>query len=89
MIQDYEGAWHHIIWQLLFQIITQFWNKIIAHSEISNKALLSCSFCSSHNHYLLHSWMLPQHGLDLTQLDAEASDLYLVIDSPQELNIAI
>src|SRR3989442_14739533 len=33
--------------------------------------------------------MRTQHGLNLAQLDPEPSDLYLVIQPPQEFNVAV
>src|SRR3990172_10218137 len=42
-----------------------------------------------HNHDLPNSRVLAQHGFDFAQLDAEATDLYLVIDAPKKLDVTV
>ena len=40
-------------------------------------------------HCLLHAGMLSEDRLNLAQLDPQSSQLYLIIDSPQVLDIAV
>src|SRR5262249_49443259 len=44
----------------------------------------------SHQHYRLsHGWMLREHRLDLSELNAESPDLHLVVDPPEELQVSV
>src|SRR5207248_9672244 len=42
-----------------------------------------------HRHRFAHSAVLGQHRLDLSQLDAETPNLYLVIDAAEKLQSAV
>ena len=50
---------------------------------------LALGFLADDGHRFAHVWMLEQGGLDLARLDAEAADLHLQVDPPQEFQRAV
>src|SRR5215212_3881916 len=58
-------------------------------NDVSYQALVARSIHTGKDRGPSQSWVLPQHGLYLPQLDAETADLYLVVDAPQKLDVPV
>src|SRR5262249_14130654 len=65
------------------------WSSTLAHNYVSDEPFSKSVLLVCHNNGLTHVWMSTHSGLDLSQLDTEPTDLDLLIETPQELNIAV
>ena len=86
LLQRHEHRRHHVLRQLPFQVLPQLFGRqalLPARHQIPHQPLLFTLICSRQHYCFSKGRMLPQHRLDLTQLDAEASDLYLLVQSPE------
>src|SRR6185436_4485295 len=57
--------------------------------DIRDEALLAGHDLARQHDDGVHVWMFAEGRLDLAELDAEATDLDLVIDAPDELEVAV
>jgi hypothetical protein len=98
--EHHDGGRHHVVRQPLSQRLQQragclFVGRPFVEitGDIGHQAPLAVppvgSIFARHHDRLADSGERQQHGLDLSQLDAKAPDLDLVILSPQVLHIAI
>src|SRR4051812_35194509 len=60
----------------------------IAH-DVSDESFVTGGVLAYYHHRLLHRRVLAEHGLDLTQFDAEATYLHLRVQSSQVLQIPV
>src|SRR5262249_31440800 len=78
-------------WQLLPQEATEIINRELLPRlgrEIGHQALFTRRILSEENDALSHRRMPVERRFDLAQLNAEAADLHLMVEPPQELDIA-
>ena len=57
--------------------------------NISNQTFVVGDIFPRHNHRLLHGWVLVQYRFNFSELNTEATNFHLVVDSPDKLNIAM
>ena len=62
--------------------------RVVA-DQVGHQALAARAVLARQHHGLPHRRVLQQRRLDLAQLDAEAADLDLVVQPPQELQVAV
>src|SRR5262249_868620 len=87
-IERDKARGQHVFRQLLLGKRTQLLRPrrlALLHHQISHQPLVSRHILPHYHHHLLHSGVLRQHTLDLSQLNAEAPQLHLVIHPPQVL----
>src|SRR5262249_28257326 len=61
----------------------------LACRKVGPEPPVSGRILARQHHRLAHRRVLPQHALDLPELDPEATDLHLMIDAPQVLDAAV
>ena len=86
--QDDEGRRKHVRRKVLLQVGVQRTDRRalpIHRHEIGHQPLVLSLLGSCQHQRFLHHGMLTQHRFDLAQLDARATDLDLLIGTPQEL----
>src|SRR2546421_7753470 len=54
--------------------------------DVGHQPLVPRHILTDYHHCLTRRWMLAEHRFDLPQLDAEAANLDLMIQTSQELN---
>src|SRR5262249_5018853 len=92
LVEENKCGRHHEIGQPLLQVITQLADgerRVSFSDHVSHQLLIPKRICSCRHHALAHKLVGRQDGLDFTELDAKATDFYLVIDAPQELDLAV
>ena len=57
--------------------------------DVSHQTLPLRIILLRNNHAVLHSGMLMQHRFNLSRLDAEAADFYLIVDAAEKFDIAV
>ncbi|CAH0192354.1 hypothetical protein SRABI112_01680 [Pseudomonas mediterranea] len=62
---------------------------VLRLSEVSHQAFLTRHVFTGQDHAVLHGIMLCESGFDLAQFDAEATDLHLVVVTPQVFHGAV
>src|SRR4051794_12325363 len=62
---------------------------LLVQLHIGNQSLVPRRIFPSHYHREAHRRMLTEHGFDLAQFNAEATDLDLEVQSAQKLKVAI
>ena len=88
--QGDEGRRHHVARQPLLEGAAepgQVERPLLPHRDIGDEAPF-LSVAAHHGHHVLHRRLLAQDRLDLSELDAEAADLDLVIDPAEEFEAA-
>src|SRR5262245_42437609 len=83
LIEHYERRRDHILRQLLFQMLAQLSLSRLLLSltyYICHQPLILGTIRPHHHYALSDSGMLFQHGLDLSQLDAQPVQFHLMID---------
>ncbi len=60
-----------------------------ARDHVGGQSLLARGVLARQHHGVPNRRVLPQHGLDLAELDAVAADLHLVVHPAQELDVSI
>ena len=58
-------------------------------NNVGHHVLVSGNIFPGHDHNLSNGFVLPQHGFNLPQLDPESSDLYLMVDAAEKLDITV
>ena len=89
-VEGDEGAGQHVVGQTLPQVSAQLrvaQGVLCAGYQISHQAALAGLVGAGQNHRLAHGGVSGQDCLNLTQLDAEASDLYLLIAAAEKLKL--
>ena len=85
----YRG--HHVLRNFFLQVSSKFadiQSSVSLRFEVSNQRFVAgCVFTSRH-HALSDASMFTQHCFNFAKFDAEAANLYLVIDAPEILNLA-
>jgi hypothetical protein len=61
----------------------------VVRHVVGDEAPLARGVALRHDHALAHRAVRPQACLDLAQLDAVAADLDLVVDAPEQLEVAV
>src|SRR5215469_490795 len=86
----YNGCGHHVIGQMVAEKTAEL--RIARPScfpyDVSHKTVRR-PISSGQNKRVTDVWVLPQHRLDLFQLDAKSSDLHLVISTTEKFQVAI
>ncbi len=90
--QQDEGGRDHVIGQRLLQMGAEArdegW-RLVTRYHIRHQLLRLPYTLTGHDDRLMHGGMLAEHRFDLAQLDAEATDLHLVIGTAEEGDVAI
>ena len=91
-IHGYKSAGDHVLGQALPQICFQF-DMVelfprLGHYIADQPAIAGILFTNNHTR-LMHRRMLGQYSFDFAQLDAEATNLHLVINSSEKFDFAI
>ena len=83
----------HILRQALTHVFAQSTglrpNRLVMANHISNQAFVSGLVLAHYNHRLLDGLVLRKHRLNLSQFDSVATNLYLVIDASQVVEVPI
>ena len=98
-IEQHEGTRQHVVGQTGLEVAAQLGYELcsICHlpspdpslHHVGDEALLAWCILTGNDGYLLHCGVAAQHALNLAQLDTEAADLHLLIDTPQILQVTI
>src|SRR5512143_1261073 len=92
LLQHNEGIRHHILRQLFLHILAQYANgrsSLSFRNDVGHQALVPGNIFPCHDHNLSNSFVSPQHGFDLAELDPESSDLHLIVDAAKKLDITV
>ncbi len=65
------------------------WLRACRGPDVGREPLLACDFADGLNQRVGHPGAGPQGGFNLTDLDAEAADLHLLIEAPEILDVAV
>ncbi|MNV24427.1 hypothetical protein D3C71_1154910 [compost metagenome] len=91
LLQPHDRRGHHVLGQALAQLSAQFSHvdgRAFAGRDVGEQAC-SCFALLGHHHGFSHPGLRQQLRLDLSQLDAESSDLHLVVQPPEELQPSV
>src|SRR5689334_6968409 len=91
-VQSHESRWDHVRRELGLQVLTQIACRrrpLLRESQVGDDALVVWCIFTAHDHDFAHVRVLHQHGFDLVELDAIASELHLVIVASEEDELAI
>ena len=91
-IEEHKGRGHHVVGELLLEKSAQVVGRRVGADSgdgIGDEAVVSRCVFSCEHHRLLDRGVLDEHGFDLTQLDAEAADLDLIVDAAEQLDVAV
>src|SRR5215212_3794423 len=91
-VQHHEQSGHHVLRNLLLQVAVQsgdFQRRTLRRDDIGDQLRLARLPFGRHHHYVTHAGMAAQHRFDLTQLDAQAANLYLKVEPTEKLDVAI
>src|SRR5215510_4126845 len=61
------------------------WPALLTSDDVCDHSLLAAHFFPRHHDRFAHAFMLAEHTLNLTKLDAEATYLHLLVCSSLEL----
>jgi hypothetical protein len=75
--------------QLVGHLVSVLVAAIPTRNHVRHQPRLACHVLPTQYCHILNGLMVGKHGLDLTQLNAKASDLYLLIISTNEFQLAI
>ncbi len=90
-VQRNEGGGHHEVRQALPHMLPQRFRverPALGRHHVGHQSLAATAVFARHHHRALEAGVLPQRGLNLSQLDAEAAHLHLVVDAAQVLQRA-
>ena len=69
--------------------LVERWPGLLRRDEVPGQAPIAGDILPDEDDGLTDAWMRPEHGLQLAQLDPKPPDLHLVIQPPQEFDVAI
>src|SRR5438132_201719 len=69
--------------------LTDHTGWLLGWDEIRDQAFIAGHILAGHHHTLTHQRVLMQDCLDLTEFDAEAPQLDLLVDPTEELEVAV
>ena len=85
-----ERSRHHIARKPMPQMLADHADRRSrTPGEIRNQPLASCRVIARHDDRLANRRVFRQHRLDLAELDAEAANLHLVVETAQVFDVAI
>ena len=64
-------------------------HRLAARDHVRGELRLGALLAAGDDHGLAHLGMAGEHGLDLAELDPEPANLHLVVDPPEELDLAV
>jgi hypothetical protein len=88
-VQEDEGRGEHGIRQPPGQGLAQDGGIGGLSHDIGHQTAFSLTVVAHQDHSLAHAGLDSQRSLDLSQLDAEAADLDLMIDAAEVLQVAV
>src|ERR1043165_3245296 len=89
-LHDDEGRRHHVLRQLIDCELLQLARiYFVAQHDVSTKVVETSGVITIDHGYISHGRVVAQHILDFRQLHAMASDLYLPVETPEILEIAV
>ena len=88
LVKLHIGCWYHIVCKLLGQVVTQCITVYLAVSGIVGTEVLHTTNLLDLNTLHPHTFVLADEGFNLTQLNTEATQLHLVVDSSHVLYLA-
>ena len=85
----HEGAWHHVLRQLLLYPTSQLRpsNLDSLRHKIRYELFLPPGIFPGYDYRLAHSGVFVQYRLDLSEFDTEATNFHLVVDPVEEFDI--
>ncbi len=90
LVQQHEGAGHHVFGQAQQQMVAQFSGTEFALGDhVGHQAFVTGLVFTGDNHRVTHAVGAGQSGFDFAQFNAEAADLHLVIVTAQVFDAAI
>src|SRR5438552_18893400 len=69
--------------------LTDHTGWLLGWDEIRDQAFIAGHILAGHHHTLTHQRVLMQDCLDLTEFDAEAAQLDLLVDPAEEFEVAV
>ncbi|CAH0192390.1 hypothetical protein SRABI112_01682 [Pseudomonas mediterranea] len=90
--QHHEGTGHHVLGQRARQLAAQCLHResdTLFRNDIPHQAFRSIVVLPRQYHGVFHAGALAQPGFDLAQFDAEATDLHLIVVTPQVIHGAV
>ncbi len=91
-VEQDEGRGNHVVRELFPEEASQLRRgegALPGGDDVGDEALVSRDFFVGEHRGLLHSGLGQEDGLDLSQLDAEATELDLVVDAAEVLQVPI
>ncbi|KIH84052.1 hypothetical protein UCMB321_2194 [Pseudomonas batumici] len=90
-VQGDIGRRYHVVRQLRLQVGTQGFDfqRGVGRAVIGHQALVAGVIFTGQDHGLLDLRMAGQAGFDFPQFDTQATDLHLVVVTPQVVEIAV
>ena len=89
LVELQVGRGHHVLRQALADLHLEFIDihRMIGR-EVGAEMLFAVDFANHHDH-LADAFLLSNHTLNLTQLDAQATQLHLVVGAPEDGDVAL
>ena len=89
-VEREEGRWQHVVGQARLEVRAEFvgGRRFTTRDEVGDEALFPAGFGTRDDRGLADGGMLREERFDFTQLDAEAADLYLLVDAAEILDVA-
>src|SRR5262245_38299631 len=91
-IENDNGTWHHVWWQLDFHKLSQlvFGNgRLGVKCDVSNEVLASQVIFTKQRYSFAHSGVSNERGFDLTELDAKAANHDLIVHATEKLKRSV
>ncbi|PMQ07081.1 hypothetical protein PseAD21_28310 [Pseudomonas sp. AD21] len=91
-IETHKGARQHVLGQRQQQLVTQLRGAgfgVGSGQPVRHQPLITGAVFTGDHHRLAHTGAGCEAGFDLAQLDAETTDLHLIVVAPQVLEAAI
>ncbi len=89
-VQPHQGGRHHVLGQPLAEELPQrlhLYGLAGCRHRVAHQPLAGGAVLAHHHHRVPHGGVCGQRGLDLAQLDAEATHLHLRVHAPQEVQL--
>ena len=89
--QWHEGRRNHVLGQLLLEHGAQFGRgrHLERRHHIGHQTRIAGGVFSQQHHGFAQLRLVHQHGFDLAELDAKSPQLDLVVDAPEEVDVAV
>src|SRR5215207_6424839 len=88
LIQQHPCGGHHVIRQLLPQVLLQLCQReasLLLRNDVRNQLLISRSLIPVDNDCFAHLWVFPQYCFNFTWFDSVSTNFYLIVETSEKV----